>query len=189
MLGSVPLFSMVSPDPRPLAALPPDLYELLDGPSIMDVATRNAALEPMSTIAFGLQRAADDREITLFLPVALSPRILADLRDNGQMTVSLHRPSDHRAIQIKGIWLGERRTGDDDRAFLSRYRDAMVQEMGRVGVPRTAWQRLAWWPTLALRMEVREVFVQTPGPSAGRRAERTTDASPGKPSGKDSVPT
>ena len=47
---------MVSPDPRPLAALPPDLYELLDGPSIMDVATRNAALEPMSTIATGSMR-------------------------------------------------------------------------------------------------------------------------------------
>jgi hypothetical protein len=53
----------------------------------------------------------------------------------------------------------------------------MMQEMASVGVPRSAWGRLAWWPTLALRMEVREVFVQTPGPSAGRRAERTSDAS------------
>jgi hypothetical protein len=175
---------MVSPDSGPLAALSPDLYALLDGPSIMDVATRNAALEPTSTIAFGLQHSADGREITLFLPVALSPPILANLRDNGQMTVSLHRPSDHRGIQIKGTWLGERRTSEDDRAFLARYRDAMVQEMRSVGVPRSAWSRLAWWPTLALRMEVREVFVQTPGPSAGRRAELTAGAP-----GKASVPT
>jgi len=171
---------MVSPDSGPLAALSPDLYALLDGPSITYIATRNAALEPMSTIAFGLQHAADDKEITLFLPVALSPRILANLRDNGQMTVSLVCPSDHRAIQIKGTWLGERRTGEDDRAFLSRYRDAMMQEMGSVGVPRSAWGRLAWWPTLALRMEVREVFVQTPGPSAGRRCEPAAGASAGK---------
>ena len=178
---------MVSPDSRPLAALSPDLYALLDGPSITYIATRDAALVPMSTIAFGLQHSDDDKEITLFLPVALSPPILANLRDNGQMTVSLVCPSDHRAIQIKGTWLGERRTGDDDRAFLSRYRDAMVQEMKSVGVPRSAWGRLAWWPTLALRMEVREVFVQTPGPSAGRRCERTSDASSDKASGKASL--
>lgn len=171
MLGWVPLFPMVSPDPRPLAALPPDLYALLDGPSIIYVATRNAALEPMSTIGFGLRHAADDREITLFLPVPLSPLILANLRDNGQITVALVCPADHRSIQIKGIWLGERRTTDDDHAFLARHRDAMVHEMGLVGVPRSAWQRVVWWPTLALRIEVRDVFVQTPGPSAGRRCE------------------
>jgi hypothetical protein len=171
---------MVSPDPRPLAALPPDLYALLDGPSITYIGTRDAALVPMSTIAFGVQHGADDKEITLFLPVALSPAILANLRDNGQMTVSLVCPSDHRAIQIKGTWLGERRTGEVDRAFLSRYRDAMMQEMSSVGVPRSAWGRLSWWPTLALRMEVREVFVQTPGPSAGRRCEPAGGAPVGK---------
>jgi hypothetical protein len=103
--------------------------------------------------------------------VSLSPLILANLRDNGQMAIGLVRPTDHRALQLKGVWLGERRTTDADRAFLERYRDAMIQEMGLVGVPRSAWQRVAWWPTLALRMEVREVFVQTPGPSAGRRCE------------------
>ena len=162
---------MASPDSRPLAALPPDLYALLDEPSIIYVATRNAALEPMSTIGFGLQHAADDREITLFVPVPLSPVVLPNLRDNGQISVALVCPADHRSIQIKGTWLGERRTTEADHAFLSRYRDAMVQAMGLVGVPRWAWQSVAWWPTLALRIEVRDVFVQTPGPSAGRRCE------------------
>ena len=59
----------------------------------------------------------------------------------------------------------------------------MVQEMGLVGVPRSAWRRLAWWPTLALRMEVREVFVQTPGPQRraplrARRAPRRGSVRP-----------
>jgi hypothetical protein len=155
----------------PLSALPEDLYELLRGPSIMFIATRNAALEPLSTIAHGLQVASDDREATVFLAAALSPAILANLRDNGQMAVTVVRPTDHRALQIKGAWLGERRTTEDDRAFLSRYREEMLQEMGLVGVPRSMWRRVAWWPCVALRMEVRESFVQTPGPSAGQRCE------------------
>jgi hypothetical protein len=67
--------------------------------------------------------------------------------------------------------VGERRTTDADRAFLTRYRDAMLSEMSIVGVPRSIWARLAWWPAVALRMEVRDAFVGTPGPSAGRRVE------------------
>jgi hypothetical protein len=155
----------------PLFALPPELHELLDGPSITYLATRNAKLEPLSAIAFGLQAASDGRELTLFLPAAVSPPTLANLRDNGQMAISLVRPSDHRALQIKGVWLGERRTTDDDRGFLLRYRDAMLGEMSTVGVPRSIWARLSWWPAIALRMEVRDTFIGTPGPSAGRRCE------------------
>lgn len=155
----------------PLSALPPELRELLEGPSVMYLATRNAALEPLSALAFGVQPSADGGELTLFLPAAVSPPTLANLRDNGQMAVSLVRPSDHRALQIKGVWLGERRTTEDDRAFLTRYRDAFLGEMSTIGVPRSVWGRLAWWPAVALRMEVRDTFVGTPGPSAGRRCE------------------
>jgi len=154
-----------------LSALPPELYALLDGPCVMYIATRNAAMEPLSTLAFGLQPAPDDRELTVFVPAVLSPLIVANLRDNGQMALELVRPSDHRALQIKGVWLGERRTTDDDRAFLTRYHSKLLQEMNLVGVPRSKWDRLAWWPAVALRMEVRDVFVQTPGPGAGRRCE------------------
>ena len=160
-----------APGRGPLSALPPELYELIEGPSVMYLATRNAALEPLSAMAFGVQPSADGRELTVFLPAAVSPPSLANLRDNGQMAVELVRPSDHRALQIKGVWLGERRTTDEDRAFLTRYHNALLQEMNLVGVPRTKWDRLAWWPAVALRMEVRDVFVQTPGPGAGRRCE------------------
>jgi hypothetical protein len=165
----------------PLSALPPELYDLLDGPSVMYLATRNAALEPLSALAFGLQPADDGRELTVFLPAAVSPPTLANLRDNAQMAVSLVRPSDHRAVQIKGVWLGERRTTDDDRAFLMRYRDAMLGEMSTIGVPRSIWARLSWWPAIALRMEVRDMFVGTPGPSAGRRCELPATGAAGRP--------
>jgi hypothetical protein len=154
-----------------LAALPPELYALLDGPSIMFIATRDAAMEPMSTMAFGLRVAPDEREVTVFVPAPLAPPLVPNLRDNGQIAVNIVRPTDHRAVQIKGLWLGERRTDESDRSYIERYRDAMIQEMGLIGIPRSVWRRIHWWPTVALRLEVRDVFVQTPGPSAGRRVE------------------
>jgi hypothetical protein len=159
------------PAPGPLAALPPELYALLDGPSIMFVATRSADLEPRSTLVFGLRVADGGREVTVFVPATLAPVVFDNLRDNGEMAINIVRPTDHRAVQLKGTWLGERRTDDSDRAYLERYRDAMTQEMGLVGVPSSIWRRVRWWPTVAMRMEVRDSFLQTPGPSAGRRCE------------------
>jgi hypothetical protein len=152
----------------PLSALPPELFALLDGPAVLHLATRDAALQPTSTFAFGFDAGRDGREVTVFLPVALAPRALANLRDNGQMALSIVRPTDHRAVQLKGTWLGERRADESDRALVERQREVLTQELGLVGVPRALWRRLVWWPSLALRMEVREVFVQTPGPKAGQ---------------------
>jgi hypothetical protein len=152
----------------PLSALPPELLALLDGPAVLHLGTRDRDLQATSTFAFGLDVARDGREVTVFLPVTLAPLSLSNLRDNGQMALSIVRPTDHRAIQLKGTWLGERRADDADRALVERQRDALTQELGLVGVPRALWRRVVWWPSLALRMEVRDVFVQTPGPRAGR---------------------
>jgi len=153
----------------PLASLPADLFSLVEGGSIMHLATRNAALEPTSVLGFGLRVEEGGRQLTLFLPVPLSEVPLRNLRDNGQMALSVVCPTDNRAVQIKGVWLGERRTDESDRAFVSAYRDALTQTLGLVGVPHSMWRRVNWWPSLALRMEPREVFVQTPGPGAGTR--------------------
>ncbi len=158
---------MSKPLQGPLAPLSDELFDLLEGPSIMHLATRDAQLQPTSVLAFGLRVEAEGREVTVFLPVALSELVLRNLRDNGQMALSVVRPTNNRALQLKGLWLGERRTDEADRAFLSRYRDEITQELGMVGVPRSMWRRVIWWPALALRMELRDVFVQTPGPGAG----------------------
>jgi hypothetical protein len=155
----------------PLASVPPDLLKLLDEPVIMHLGTRNAALEPISILAFGVELVGDGREITVFVPAITSGETMANLRDNGMLALAMTRPTNHHALQIKGAWLGERRTTEADHERLARYRDALTQEMGLVGVPRSIWLRLLWWPAIALRMEVREVFVQTPGKGAGRRLD------------------
>ncbi|HEY8926926.1 MAG TPA: hypothetical protein VIU64_21230 [Polyangia bacterium] len=176
--SSPPATTVTTAPGGPLAALPPDLATLLEGPAIMHLGTRSADLLPSSTLAFGLRPAGDGREVTLFLPVELSAIPLGNLRDNGQMALSAVRPTTSQAIQLKGVWLGERRTDESDRAFVEHYRDLLTTEMGLVGVPHSIWRRVSWWPTLALRMEVRDVFVQTPGPGAGRRCDHVAiDAS------------
>jgi hypothetical protein len=159
------------PAAGPLATLPPDLFCLLEGPAVQHLVTRSATLAPASALGFGVRTEPDSSNVTVFVPARVAPFVLDNLRDNGQMALTAVSPTDNRAVQIKGLWLGERRIDDDDRAFLLRYRDAVANVLNLVGVPRSRWRQVAWWPTVALRMEVREAYVQTPGPGAGKPCE------------------
>jgi len=159
------------PTAGPLAALPPDLLSVLEGASVQHLVTRSATLAPVSVLGFGVRIEPGTSNVTVFVPARVAPFAFENLRDNGQMALTAVNPVDNRAVQIKGVWLGERRIDEDDRAFLLHYRDALSNVLNLVGVPRSRWRQVAWSPTLALRMEVREAYVQTPGPSAGRPCE------------------
>lgn len=159
---------MKSPAEAAPTPAPVDWTTFFGGAALTFLATRTADLEPRAVLAYGLRPNPDGREVTVFLPAAIADVTMANLRDNGQMAVTVTCPTTSRSVQIKGVWLGERRTDEADRAFLAAYRDALTTEMGMVGVPRSDWRRVTWWPCLALRMEVRETFLQTPGPGAGR---------------------
>jgi len=179
MLGSLHMNpsdsgSFPRPATGPLAALPPELFSLLEGAAVQHLVTRNAALAPLSVLAFGVRVESDPRNVTVFVPARVAAFVLENLRDNGQMALTAVSPPDHLAVQIKGVWLGERRIDDDDRAFLLRYRDAVTQVLNVVGVPRSRWRQVAWSPTVALRMEVKESYVQTPGPGAGKPCQGAT---------------
>ena len=160
--------SSVPPTTGPLASLPPELLSVLEGPSVHHLVTRSATLAPASALGFGVRVEPGSSNVTVFVPARVAPFILENLRDNGQMALTAVNPVDNRAVQIKGVWLGERRIDEDDRSFLIRYRDGVTAVLNLVGVPRSRWRQVAWSPTLAIRMEVREAYVQTPGPGAGR---------------------
>jgi hypothetical protein len=152
-------------------SLPSALYDLLDAGVIVYVGTRSAALEPDAVMGFGMHAPGGSTEITVFIAAAFASAALADLRDNGQIAITIADPTTNRAMQLKGSWIGERRVTDGDRAFLQRYREQLTCQLALVGVPRSVSRRLVWWPVVALQVQVTEVFDQTPGPGAGNRAQ------------------
>ena len=74
---------------------------------------------------------------------------------------------DHRSYQIKGRLVDARAADEDDRKSIERYRSALAQHYGAVGMPPRLTYRIVRWPAHALRMAVESVFIQTPGPGAG----------------------
>jgi hypothetical protein len=147
-------------------SIAPELIEFLESGISLLVGSRDARLLPEVTRAFGAHVEPGGRELTVFIPHATAERTLANVRDNGRLAVCFSA-IDHRSYQIKGRWTGVRDADENDRRAIERYRKALAQHYGAVGMAPRLTYRLSHWPAHALRMEVESIFLQTPGPGAG----------------------
>jgi len=159
----------VSIDHAPLCD---EVVELLSSGVVMSVGTRDAALAPECVPGMGSRVHRERRMLTVFVPRVLLGATLANLEDNGQVAISLTRPSDEKSLQIKGRARAVREASEADRSIQELSRGAMVEQLAVVGMPRSLTRRMAWWPSVAIDVDVSEVFLQTPGPDAGRPLHR-----------------
>ena len=151
--------------------IPDRVVEVLRGPAVMLVGSRDAGLRPAHTVAVGAIVHDDRRTVTFFVPESRSARLLSDLRDNGRVAFSFGWVS-HEAYQLKGAYLSARPTAADDVARQETYRAALL-EAAREAYPEEIARPFAlgaaYHPGVAVTFRVEEVYVQTPGPGAGAR--------------------
>ncbi len=153
---------------RPLAE---DQADFIESGVSMLVGTRDAALRPSCTRALGARVHPERSSLTVYLPAWAAPRLVADLEQNGRIAIAFSRPISHQTIQVKGRAGSWRASGEADRAVQERYLAALLEQLHAVGLPRSLGRRLHWWPSVAVDVEIEAIFLQTPGPDAGRRLD------------------
>jgi hypothetical protein len=101
----------------------------------------------------------------------LARNLVENVRNNGAAALLVSRaPGDHRSVQLKGritdIELPAVRTEmfENLERLVDTYRGYMPEDAARA-----MWLRMSQQRMYRLRLEVAEVFDQTPGPGAGRR--------------------
>jgi hypothetical protein len=149
--------------------IPTSIVELLRTGVSVVVGTRDAALIPECTRAWGIRVAADRRSVTIFVTEAISQRTLQNLRDNGLAAISCTRPTDHVACQLKGRLRAIRPADARDQADSRTWHREFVQELLAIGVPKEVGEGLITTPAVAVDIEVTDVFHQTPGPGTGEK--------------------
>lgn len=151
--------------------IPDRVVEVLHGPAVMLVGTRDAGLRPAHTCAVGAVVHDDRRTVTFFVPESRSARLLSDLQDNGRIALDFGWVS-HEAYQLKGTYLSSRPTTAEEVARQETYRAKLLAEARQAYPDEIArpWALgFAYHPGVAVTFRVEEVFLQTPGPGAGTR--------------------
>jgi len=137
----------------------------------MQVGTRDKALRPEVLRAVGVAVGPDRSTLTVYVPAELAERTVANLEDNGMLAITFSHVIDHRTVQLKGKLLSLRRSRRNERALQERWLAAFAEQLHMVGFSRRLALRIRIWPSIALEIELCDLFVQTPGPGAGRRIE------------------
>jgi len=83
------------------------------------LGTRNALLEPNGVRATAVKVEDDRQHLVVFVTVAHADTVLQDLRDNGQAAVTLVRPSDDRACQVKGTFVDVREARPEEPGVIT----------------------------------------------------------------------
>ena len=56
---------------------------------------------------------------------------------------------------------------DDERPMVERQWLGLMDNLGRIGIPRAVFVNWSTWPVVAIRLTVTALVEQTPGPGAG----------------------
>jgi hypothetical protein len=143
--------------------------------------TRDRDLVPSGHRVSGWQVDADGRTLTAFVPASAEARLIESLSNNGAIAVTLEEVGTHETYQIKGRYLSHRPVQPKEidvanrardrfaRGLHSLYPDDRLVALLKASIPT---------PSLAVEIEVQEVFLQTPGPGAGGRISPPPDAVP-----------
>jgi hypothetical protein len=144
------------------------LTEFLEQGLAIHIGTRNAALRPNGCRVTAVRVEEQGRHLVVYLPKAATAAVLDDLQANGQAAVSLARPTDDRAVQVKGEFISARDADPSEEAFVLGQWQALLHELDVIGLAAlTSTSPWLMWPCVAVRIRVTAVFSQTPGPEAG----------------------
>ena len=133
--------------------------------------TRNRDLVPFGHRVSGWSIGADGRTLTVFIAEPLTAGVVESLQENGELALTVEAFPAHETYQFKGRYVSHRPAHREDIAIVDRIRERFMKNMRTIfpGVPDGTVGAFTSKPVFAVKFEVSEIFVQTPGPGAGAR--------------------
>jgi hypothetical protein len=161
-------------------AIPGVILDFLDRATVAIAGTRDADLFPRVHRASGWRVDPDRRTMWCLFSDFFAKRVLRCVEDNRHFTLTIEEIGPHETYQFKGRYLDSRPCGEEELFLYERTRDRFARVVTALyDLPEDACRAYVLRPTLAMRFEVQEIYLQTPGPGAGRRLVPPEDAWPG----------
>ncbi|HYM59742.1 MAG TPA: hypothetical protein VEZ11_02490 [Thermoanaerobaculia bacterium] len=139
---------------------------LRDGMSVL-VGTVDRAGVPACCRAVALQSDDDLATLTVYVPVATSRDVIANVASTKRVAVSTSHPIENVSFQMKGSVREVRLARDDEASFIEYRLGKFAEVLAEIGLPRRITRSVNHSPAFAIEVAVEQIFDQTPGPKAG----------------------
>jgi hypothetical protein len=148
------------------------MVDFLGRASVAVAATRDGELVSYVHFLSGWRVDDDRKSVVCLLADAFTEGLVERLGRHGDVALTVEVIGPHECYQFKGRYLDSRPATAADRPVFEACRGRFVESVRRLFGDQFSDKSLRARfrdPSLALRFEVREIYVQTPGPAAGRR--------------------
>jgi len=152
--------------------IPGVLVDFLARASVAVASTRDHALVPHLHWVSGWWVEEDGETVVCLVSASFTDHLLDSLEANRQFAVMAEWIGPHECYQYKGSYLDSRPATASDRLVYETCRERFVAAVRAHLGDRFSERALRHHirePAIAVRFKVDEVFLQTPGPGAGRR--------------------
>ena len=151
--------------------VPPKIVDFLRYANVAHAGTRDARLVPHGHSVCGWILAPDLRTLTVIVPEGAQKHLIESLQDNGQLAVTVEKYPENETYQFKGRYLSHRPAVQSDVELVQRIREGFIEAVLPVAgeLAESALRSFIQRPVLAVDMDLREIYEQTPGPGAGAR--------------------
>ena len=134
------------------------------------VGTRDRDRVPHVHKVSGWRVEPDQETIACSIPAAFTRHLMESLEDNGQVALTVEEIGPHETYQFKGVFVDAQPCTAADRHAADRVRERFARVVPHhLGVSEAASRAFGMDPEVTVRFRVQEIYVQTPGPGAGRR--------------------
>ena len=137
-----------------------------DGVS-MFVGTVSPSGVPAGCRAIGAVSSDELETLTVYVPMATSREVLANIAATKRLAVVATYPPDHSTVQVKGTTTGVRLAADAEQPVVRKRLETFADSLDLLGIPKRVTRAINHWPVFAIELKVEEIFEQTPGPKAG----------------------
>jgi hypothetical protein len=144
-----------------------ELAAFVEGGQSIHVCTRDALGRPHGVRGVAARVDGDRRHVDVYIPDVAFVRLKDALASSGQAAMVFCRPTDDRACQVKGTFVGMRAAQPSEQSFAFAQWDGFMAALDGIGISPRLADRWVRWPAQVLRVEVTAIFEQTPGPRAG----------------------
>jgi hypothetical protein len=133
--------------------------------------TRNHELVPYGHRVSGWLVGADGQTLTTLIAEHFTAHLVESLLDNGELALTVGEFPSHETYQFKGHYVRHRPAAAADIEVVNRIRDRYLKSIRHVyaDAPEDLLKAYIPVPAIAVDFQVREIFLQTPGPGAGAR--------------------
>ena len=142
------------------------LNALQNGFGHFGVASKSNKTRHVDTL--GLTINSSNSSLTCFVIKSECEEILEYLRESGRISFFVGMIS-HEAYNFKGQFESFNLLNENDLKVSEEYRSNVINTITNIGMPReAATEKYGKVPDIAITFKVDKVFVQTPGPDAGK---------------------